>query len=44
MRFLGFSLGSFLKITFIAIVGILLAKWLFSKFNIPGLSSAVQAV
>lgn len=44
MRGIGFRLGTFVKITFIAIVGILLAKWAFSKFNIPGLSSAVQAV
>lgn len=41
---LGFKLGTFLRITFIAIVGILLAKWAFSKFNVPGLSSAIQAV
>ena len=44
MRGLGFGLGTFLKVTFIAIVGIILAKWLFSKFNVPGLSSAVQSV
>jgi hypothetical protein len=41
---LGIKLGTFLRITFIAIVGILLAKWAFSKFNVPGLSSAIQAV
>jgi hypothetical protein len=41
---LGFKLGTFLRITFIAIVGILIAKWAFSKFNVPGLSSAIQAV
>lgn len=44
MRGLGFGLGTFFKITFIAIVGIILAKWAFSKFNVPGLSAAVQAV
>jgi hypothetical protein len=44
MRGLGFRFGTFFKITFIAIVGILLAKWLFSKLNVPGLSSAIQAV
>jgi hypothetical protein len=41
---MGFRLGTFFKITFIAIVGILIAKWAFSKFNVPGLSSAIQAV
>jgi hypothetical protein len=44
MRGLGFSLGTFFKITLIAIVGILFAKWLLSKVNVPGLSAAVQAV
>lgn len=44
MRGMGFRLGTFFKITFIAIVGILIAKWAFSKFNVPGLSSAIQAV
>ena len=44
MRKLGFSLGTFLKITFIAIVGILLAKWLFKRFHVPGLTTAVEAV
>lgn len=44
MRGTGFKLGAFIKITVIAIVGILLAKWLFTKINIPGLSSAIQAV
>jgi hypothetical protein len=44
MRKLGFSLGQFLKITFIAIVGILLAKFLFKKFNVPGLTAAVEGV
>jgi hypothetical protein len=44
MRSIGFSLGAFLKITIIAIVGILLAKFVFKKVNVPGLSSAVDAV
>lgn len=44
MRGLGFSLGAFFKITVIAIVGILLAKWILNKVNVPGLSSAVNAV
>lgn len=44
MRGFGFRLGTFLKITFIAIVGILLAKWVFSKVKVPGLTAAVQAV
>ena len=44
MRGLGFRLGTFLKITFIAIVGILLAKFVFSKVKVPGLTAAVQAV
>jgi hypothetical protein len=43
MRGLGFSFGTFLKIGIIATVFIILAKWLFSKFNVPGLSSAIQA-
>lgn len=44
MRKLGFSLGTFLKITFIAIVGIILAKWVFTRFKVPGLSTAITAV
>jgi len=44
MRGFGFRLGTFLKITVIAIVGILLAKWLLTKVKVPGLSAAVQAV
>jgi hypothetical protein len=41
---LGFKLGTFFRITFIAIVGILLAKWIFTKVKVPGLSSAITAV
>jgi hypothetical protein len=44
MRGIGFSLGSFLKITVIAIVGILLAKWVLNKVKVPGLSTAINAV
>ena len=41
---LGFKLGTFFKITVIAIVGILLAKWALTKVKVPGLSSAIAAV
>lgn len=44
MRGIGFRFGTFLKITVIAIVGILLAKFAFSRLKVPGLSSAIQAV
>jgi hypothetical protein len=44
MRGIGFRLGTFFKITLIAIVGILLAKWVLNKVKVPGLSSAVNAV
>jgi hypothetical protein len=42
MRKVGFSLGSFVKIGLIALVFIVIAKWLAGKVNIPGLSSVVQ--
>jgi hypothetical protein len=41
---LGFKLGTFFRITIIAIVGILLAKWVLTKVKVPGLSSAIAAV
>lgn len=44
MKLLGVRFGAFLRITVIAIVGILLAKWLFTKVKVPGLTAAVQAV
>jgi hypothetical protein len=44
MRGIGFRFGTFLKITIIAIVGILLAKWVLNKVKVPGLSAAVNAV
>jgi hypothetical protein len=40
---IGYSLGSFLKIGLIALVFLILAKWVASKVNVPGLSSAVAA-
>lgn len=43
MRKFGFSLGAFLKIGLIALVFLVLAKWLFKKVNVPGLSAAVEA-
>jgi hypothetical protein len=43
MKGIGFGLGSFLKITIIAIVGIVFAKWIFKKVKVPGLSAAVEA-
>lgn len=44
MRSIGFSLGSFLKIGLIAVVFILLAKFVLNKVKVPGLSTAVNAV
>jgi hypothetical protein len=44
MKKIGFSFGSFVKIGLIAMVFILLAKWVLTKVNVPGLSSAVQGV
>lgn len=44
MRFLGYSFGSFFKIGLIAMVFILMAKWLLTKVKVPGLSAAAQAV
>jgi hypothetical protein len=43
MRRLGFSLGAFFKIGIMAMVFIVLAKWLFAKFPVPGLSAAARA-
>lgn len=39
----GFKLGSFLRVGLMAMVFIILAKWLLSRFKIPGLSAAVAA-
>jgi hypothetical protein len=44
VKLLGVRFGAFLRITLIAIVGILLAKWALSKVKVPGLSAAIQAV
>lgn len=44
MRGVGFGLGAFIKITIIAIVGILLAKFVFTRLKVPGLTAAVTAV
>lgn len=44
MRGIGFSLGAFFKIGLIAMVFILMAKWLLKKVNVPGLSTAAEAV
>ena len=44
MRGLGFRFGFFVKIGLIALVFILLAKWLLKKVNVPGLSAAVASV
>jgi hypothetical protein len=44
MRAFGFSLGSFFKIGIIAMVFILLAKWVLTKVKVPGLSTAVAGV
>jgi hypothetical protein len=44
MRGFGFRFGTFFKIGVIAMVFILLAKWLLKKVNVPGLSAAVAGV
>lgn len=44
MRGMGFRLGTFFKIGIIAMVFIVLAKWVLGKFPIPGLSAAAAAV
>lgn len=43
MKGMGFRLGAFFKIGLMAMVFIILAKWVLSRFNVPGLSAAVQA-
>jgi hypothetical protein len=44
MRGIGFRFGTFFKIGVIAVVFIILAKWLLTKVKVPGLSAAIQAV
>ncbi len=44
MKKIGFSFGSFFKIGLIAMVFILLAKWVLAKVNVPGLSAVAQGV
>lgn len=43
MRGVGWGLGSFFKIGLMAMVFFILAKWVATKVNVPGLSSAVSA-
>lgn len=44
MKIAGFSLAFVMKVTLAAVIGILALKWIASKANIPGLSSAIAAV
>jgi hypothetical protein len=44
MRSLGFSLGTFFKVGLIAMVFILLAKYVLGRVKVPGLSTAAAAV
>jgi len=44
VKVLGVRFGAFLRITIIAIVGILLAKYVLGKVKVPGLSTAIAAV
>jgi len=41
MRGVGWGLGSFFKIGLIALVFLILVKWVATKVNVPGLSAAV---
>ncbi len=43
MRSASFSIGWILKVTIAAIIGIVALKWLFTKINVPGLSTFVKA-
>jgi hypothetical protein len=43
MRGLGFNFGRWFKVGLMAMTFIILAKWLLSRFKIPGLSAAVEA-
>ncbi len=43
MRLLGYSFGSFFKIGLIAMLFIILAKWVLSKVKVPALSAIAQA-
>lgn len=43
MRGFGFRLGTFFKIGIIAMVFLILAKWVARRVNVPGLSAAVTA-
>ena len=44
MRLFGVRFGTFFKIGIIAFVFILLAKWLLTRFKVPGLTRAAEAV
>ncbi len=41
---MGYGVGSFFKIGLIAMIFIILAKWLLSKVKVPALSAAAAAV
>lgn len=43
MRGFGFKLGTFFKVGVMAMVFIIMAKWLLTRFKIPGLSAAAEA-
>lgn len=38
------SIPSFLIVTMMAIIGIVFAKWLMTRFPVPGLSEVIQSV
>jgi hypothetical protein len=43
MKLLGYSFGSFFKIGLIAMLFIVLAKWVLAKVKVPALSALAQA-
>jgi hypothetical protein len=43
MRGIGFKFGTFFKIGLMAMVFLILAKWVLTKVKVPGLSAAVAA-
>lgn len=43
MRGMGFKLGTFFKVGLMAMVFIVLAKWVLTRFKVPGLSAAAEA-
>jgi hypothetical protein len=40
---MGFKLGTFFKVGLMAMVFIVLAKWVLTRFKVPGLSAAAEA-